>query len=111
VAVLCAFGSKLADESRARLRVVVGRLRTVLRTLADVSATKRGFCAGAAAPDLRIEYEDIDGRHDHQDVEILTIHYRGARGSAAARSGFGCHGGSSARTGRSADPDLAEELL
>ncbi len=39
-----AFGSKLANEShRARLRVEVGRLRTVLRTLADVSATKRGF--------------------------------------------------------------------
>jgi hypothetical protein len=39
-----AFGSKLADESyRARLRVEVGRPRTVLRTLADVSATKRGF--------------------------------------------------------------------
>jgi hypothetical protein len=38
------FGSKFADEShRARLRVEVGRLRTVLRTLADVSATKRGF--------------------------------------------------------------------
>jgi len=39
-----AFGSKLADEShRARLRVEMGRLRTLLRTLADVSATKRGF--------------------------------------------------------------------
>src|SRR6478672_4829934 len=39
-----AFGSKLADEShRARLRVEVGRLRTVLRTLANVRATKRGF--------------------------------------------------------------------
>ena len=39
-----AFGSKLADEShRARLRVEAGRLRTVLRTLASVSATKRGF--------------------------------------------------------------------
>jgi hypothetical protein len=39
-----AFGSKLADEShRARLRVEVGRLRTVLRPLADVRATKRGF--------------------------------------------------------------------
>jgi hypothetical protein len=39
-----AFGSKLADESyRARLRVEVGRLRTVLRALADVVATKRGF--------------------------------------------------------------------
>ncbi len=39
-----AFGAKLADEShRARLRVEVGRLRRVLRPLASVSATKRGF--------------------------------------------------------------------
>jgi hypothetical protein len=39
-----AFRAKLADEShRARLRVEVGRLRTVLRTLASVSATKQGF--------------------------------------------------------------------
>ena len=39
-----AFGAKRADEShRARLRVEAGRLRTLLRTLAGVSATKRGF--------------------------------------------------------------------
>ena len=39
-----AFGSKFTDEShRARLRVEVGRLRRMLRTLGDVSATKRGF--------------------------------------------------------------------
>src|SRR5207237_7649274 len=39
-----AFGAKHADEShRARLRVEIGRLRTVLRTLAGVSATKRGL--------------------------------------------------------------------
>jgi hypothetical protein len=39
-----AFRLRLADEShRARLRVEVGRLRTVLRPLAGVSATKRGF--------------------------------------------------------------------
>jgi hypothetical protein len=39
-----AFRAKFADEShRARLRVDVGRLRTLLRTLAGVSATKRGF--------------------------------------------------------------------
>ena len=38
------FGSQVADEShRARLRVEAGRLRRALRTLADVSATKRGF--------------------------------------------------------------------
>ena len=39
-----AFGGKHADEShRARLRVEMGRLRRMLRTLADVSATKQGF--------------------------------------------------------------------
>jgi len=39
-----AFGAKFADEShRARLRVEVARLRAALRTLARVSATKRGF--------------------------------------------------------------------
>jgi len=39
-----AFRGKRADESyRARLRVEVGRLRKALRTLAEVSATKRGF--------------------------------------------------------------------
>jgi hypothetical protein len=39
-----AFRAKHADAShRARLRVEIGRLRTALRTLAGVSATKRGF--------------------------------------------------------------------
>jgi hypothetical protein len=39
-----AFESRFTDEShRARLRVEVGRLRKMLRTLTDVSATKRGF--------------------------------------------------------------------
>jgi DNA-binding transcriptional ArsR family regulator len=39
-----AFGSRFTDEShRARLRVEIGRLRKMLRPLADVSATKRGF--------------------------------------------------------------------
>ncbi len=39
-----AFGARRADEShRARLRVEVGRLRRMIRALADVNATKRGF--------------------------------------------------------------------
>jgi len=43
-----AFRLKLADEShRARLRVEVGRLRKMLRMLARVSATKRGFALAA----------------------------------------------------------------
>ena len=52
-----AFGSKFVDEShRARLRVEIGRLRMLLRTLAAVSATKRGF---AMAP-----------RHAHEVVVL-----------------------------------------
>jgi DNA-binding transcriptional ArsR family regulator len=39
-----AFGAKHVDEShRARLRVEIGRLRAMLRTVAGVSATRRGF--------------------------------------------------------------------
>jgi hypothetical protein len=39
-----AFGARFVDEShRMRLRVEVGRLRNMLRPLADVNATKRGF--------------------------------------------------------------------
>ncbi len=44
VLVARAFGSRFVDEShRARLRVEIGRLRKLLRTLAGVSATQRGF--------------------------------------------------------------------
>jgi hypothetical protein len=39
-----AFGARFVDEShRGRLRVEIGRLRRILRKLADISATKRGF--------------------------------------------------------------------
>ncbi len=39
-----AFGAKFTDDShRARLRVEIGRLRRALKTVAAVSATKRGF--------------------------------------------------------------------
>ncbi len=46
-----AFGAKLADEShRARLRVEIGRLRRMLRTLATVSATRNGFQLAPCLP-------------------------------------------------------------
>jgi DNA-binding winged helix-turn-helix (wHTH) protein len=39
-----AFGARFVDEShRARLRVEIGRLRRMLRKMADISATKQGF--------------------------------------------------------------------
>lgn len=66
-------------------------------------------------PDARIEYEDRDGRSRHEDLEVVTGHYRGAHAAASARSGFtryraiGCTVGKSGR--RTPDPRLAEELL
>ena len=58
------------------------------------------------------EYEDSGGRHDHVDVEVLTMHYRGSHGAAAGRSGFSCYRGSSARVGDSSHiGGLAEEFL
>jgi hypothetical protein len=60
-----AFGSKHTDEShRARLRVEVGRLRSVLRTLAEVSATKRGFAlAPRRARDVVVLARPVDDEH------------------------------------------------
>ena len=60
-----AFRSKLADESyRARLRVEVGRLRRVLRTVADVSATKRGFAlAPRRAREVVVLALPVEGEH------------------------------------------------
>jgi len=53
-------------------------------------------------PDLRIEYEELDGRVRHEDVEVMTVHYRGGHAAAIGRSGFTCYGGFTARmSGRS----------
>jgi DNA-binding transcriptional ArsR family regulator len=57
-----AFGAKFADEShRARLRVEVGRLRRVLRTLAGVGATKRGFALVPRAREVVVLAPPVDG--------------------------------------------------
>jgi hypothetical protein len=60
-----AFGLKRADESlRARLRVEVGRLRTMLRALADVSATKRGFALSPRrASEVVVLARPVEERH------------------------------------------------
>ncbi len=60
-----AFGLKLADEShRARLRVEVGRLRKMLRKLANVSATKRGFAlAPRGGRDVVILARPVEEEH------------------------------------------------
>src|SRR5262247_297293 len=60
-----AFGATRADESyRARLRVEVGRLRATLRTLAGVSATKRGFAlAPRRARQIAVLAPPVEGEH------------------------------------------------
>ena len=89
-------------------------------------------------PDARIEYEDRDGRLRTLDIEVETLHYRGAHASSKASSGFSRHSAGTARVvgsrgggggsrrgsygigitastgskgGRPPDPRIAEELL
>ncbi len=60
-----AFRAKHADElHRARLRVEIGRLRTELRALAGVGATKRGFAlAPRRAPEVVVLAPPVDEEH------------------------------------------------
>jgi hypothetical protein len=77
-----AFRSKRADEShRARLRVEVGRLRTVLRTLADVSATKRGF---ALAPRRALEVVVLARPVEEEHAAVLAFLADGESWSSSA---------------------------
>ncbi len=69
-------------------------------------------------PDARIEYVDRDGLSRHEDIEVVTGHYRGAHAGAAAKSGFRCYaviggmvGGRGGGGRRTAHPRLAEELI
>jgi hypothetical protein len=77
-----AFGLKLADEShRARLRVEVGRLRTVLRRLAEVSATKRGF---ALAPRRAREVVVLARPVEEEHATVLAFLADGESWSSSA---------------------------
>jgi len=65
VLVAKAFRAKHADESyRARLRVEIGRLRTMLRPLADVSATRDGFAlVPRHAPEVVVLARPVEEKH------------------------------------------------
>jgi tetratricopeptide (TPR) repeat protein len=77
-----AFRAKHADEShRARLRVEVGRLRVELRTLADVSATKRGF---ALAPRRALEVVVLAPPIEEQHAGVLAFLGDGESWSSSA---------------------------
>jgi hypothetical protein len=77
-----AFGWKVADEShRTRLRVEIGRLRRVLRTLADVSATKRGF---ALAPRRAREVVVLARPVEEEHAAVLAFLADGESWSSSA---------------------------
>jgi hypothetical protein len=97
-----AFGSKRADEShRARLRVEVGRLRAALRTLADVSATRRGF---TLAPRRAREVVVLAGPVDDAHGAVLALL---ADGESWSSSGLALALGTSQRTVQRALDSLA----
>jgi hypothetical protein len=77
-----AFRAKHADEShRARLRVEIGRLRAQLRTLADVSATKRGF---ALVPHRRREVVMLAPPVEEPHATVLALLADGESWSSSA---------------------------
>jgi hypothetical protein len=77
-----AFGAKRADEShRARLRVEIGRLRKLLRTMADVSATKRGF---ALEPRAAREVVVLARPVEDEDAAVLAFLADGESWSSSA---------------------------
>ena len=64
VLIARAFGSTFTDEShRARLRVEIARLRTSLRSIADVSATKHGFALKPRARTVVVLTLPVEDEH------------------------------------------------
>jgi hypothetical protein len=97
-----AFGSKLVNEShRARLRVEIGRLRTKLRPLAEVNATKRGF---ALAPRRAREVAVLARPVEEDHAAVLAFL---ADGESWSSSALALALGSSQRTVQRALDSLA----
>jgi len=97
-----AFGGKHADAShRARLRVEVGRLRTMLRTVAAVSATKGGF---ALAPRRARRVVVLAPPVEGEDAAVRALL---ADGEAWSSSALALALGTSQRTAQRALDSLA----
>jgi DNA-binding winged helix-turn-helix (wHTH) protein len=103
VLIARAFRGKSADEShRARLRVEIGRLRTALRTLGDVSATKRGF---VLAPRRAREVVVLAPPVEEEHAAVLAFL---ADGESWSSSALAIALGASARTVQRALEQLAD---
>ena len=99
-----AFRAKHADEShRARLRVEIGRLRALLRPVADVSATKQGFIL---VPHSAREVAVLARPVDEQHAAILAFL---ADGESWSSSALALALGASQRTVQRALDQLAEK--
>lgn len=99
-----AFRGKHADEShRARLRVEIGRLRTALRTLARVCATKRGF---VLAPHCTRDVVVLARPVEEQHAAVLAFL---ADGESWSSSALALALGTSQRTVQRALDQLAAE--
>lgn len=80
--VMRAFGLKRADESlRARLRVEIGRLRRMLQTMAEVSATRQGF---ALAPRRAREVVVLAQPVEEEYAAVLALLADGESWSSSA---------------------------
>ncbi|MCU9956247.1 MULTISPECIES: helix-turn-helix domain-containing protein [Burkholderia] len=101
--VAAAFRAKHADEShRARLRVEIGRLRAVLRPLANVTATPRGFALEPlGVRETVVLARPVDDRH----AAVLALL---ADGEAWSSSALALALGASQRTVQRALDALAE---
>ncbi|CAB3963243.1 DNA-binding protein [Burkholderia cenocepacia] len=101
--VAVAFRAKHADEShRARLRVEIGRLRAVLRPLANVVATPRGFALEPlGVRETVVLARPVDDRH----AAVLALL---ADGEAWSSSALALALGASQRTVQRALDALAE---
>jgi hypothetical protein len=98
-----AFRAKVADEShRARLRVEMGRLRSQLRSFANVSATRRGFSLEAkTARDVVVLARPVEEEY----ASVLALL---ADGESWSSSALALGLGASQRTVQRALDSLAE---
>lgn len=69
-------------------------------------------------PDVRIEYERADGQWGVRDLEVETLHYRGAHAAGKVAAGFSRYRATTSRVGGGTssgsapfDPDVAREFL
>jgi DNA-binding winged helix-turn-helix (wHTH) protein len=77
-----AFGARFVDEShRARLRVEIGRLRRMLRRLAGISATTRGF---AVVPQRGREVVVLARPVEEEHADVLAFLTDGESWSSSA---------------------------